>query len=58
MKLVVVMIIVVMVVGEWVILVSEFCVKELCIEVIIGGLLFFFDKFVWVKDGDVFVSIG
>lgn len=58
MKSTMLMIIAVMVVGEFVTPVSEAKAKQIRTEAISGGALFRSDQLVWAKDGADFVSIG
>lgn len=58
MKSATVMILFVMLIGEFVTPVSEAKAKEIRTEAISGGSLFSSDQLVWAKDGSNFVSIG
>tara|TARA_R110002012_G_scaffold77385_1_gene196461 strand:- start:1441 stop:2502 length:1062 start_codon:yes stop_codon:yes gene_type:complete len=58
MKSAILMVLFVMVIGEWVAPVSETKAKEIRTQAISGGSLFSSDRLVWAKDGDNFVSIG
>lgn len=58
MKSALLMVVVVMMVGEWVAPLTEAKAKEIRTQAISGGSLFSSDRLVWAKDGDNFVSIG
>lgn len=58
MKTALVMVLFVMVLGEWLAPVSEAKAKEIRTQAISGGSLFSSDRLVWAKDSDNFVSIG
>jgi lipopolysaccharide export system permease protein len=58
MKSAILMVLFVMVIGEWVAPLSEAKAKEIRTQAISGGSLFSSSRLVWAKDGDNFVSIG
>tara|TARA_R110002167_G_scaffold2771_5_gene13675 strand:+ start:3559 stop:4632 length:1074 start_codon:yes stop_codon:yes gene_type:complete len=58
MKSALLMVIIVMMVGEWVAPVTEAKAKEIRTQAISGGSLFSSENLVWAKDGENFVSIG
>ena len=58
MKSALLMVVFVMMVGEWIAPVTETKAKEIRTQAISGGSLFSSDRLVWAKDGDNFVSIG
>ena len=58
MKSALLMVIAVMMLGEWVAPVTETKAKEIRTQAISGGSLFSSDRLNWAKDGDDFVSIG
>lgn len=58
MKSAILMVLFVMVIGEWVAPLSEAKAKEIRTQAISGGSLFSSSRLVWAKDADNFVSIG
>ncbi|MFT6898636.1 MAG: lipopolysaccharide export system permease protein [Paraglaciecola sp.] len=58
MKSAILMVLFVMVIGEWVAPLSEAKAKEIRTQAISGGSLFSSSRLVWAKDGENFVSIG
>ena len=58
MKSALLMVVAVMMLGEWVAPVTETKAKEIRTQAISGGSLFSSDRLNWAKDGDDFVSIG
>jgi lipopolysaccharide export system permease protein len=58
MKSALLMVVFVMMIGEWVAPVTETKAKEIRTQAISGGSLFSSDRLVWAKDGENFVSIG
>ncbi|KXI30948.1 LPS export ABC transporter permease LptG [Paraglaciecola hydrolytica] len=58
MKSALLMVVFVMMIGEWVAPVTETKAKEIRTQAISGGSLFSSERLVWAKDGENFVSIG
>ncbi|MDP5032023.1 MAG: LPS export ABC transporter permease LptG [Paraglaciecola sp.] len=58
MKSALLMVVVVMMIGEWVAPLTEAKAKEIRTQAISGGSLFSSDRLVWAKDAENFVSIG